>query len=331
MATPVKDYPFIRQIRSPITADQLRPLDARCRVVQFDEPLSDQDFQKLSRFMEVYPSVTLRIYGHYGLKPNLSFLNWFPFLRSFQVDVFNLEDWDGLSYLPSSLEYLGFGRTKRRLSLKPIARFENLQDLFLEGHHKDIEVLAGLQRLRYLTLRSISLPNLQLLRGHSQLWSLALKLGGTKDLTLLPDLASLRYLELWMVRGLSNLDMIGNLNDLRYLCLQDLKHIARLPSFSKSSALRRCHIESLKGLSDLTPISEAPNLEELVIVRMNHLRLENFTPFKGHRALRAATIGLGSMKRNAEVSALLGLPPVRNEKPVREYVEGEVGIEEQEA
>jgi hypothetical protein len=323
MSGGLKDYPFIRQIRSPITAEQLRPLDRRCQVVQFDEPLSDNDFQNLSRFMEAYPSITLRIFGHYGLKPDLSFLKWFPFVRSFQADVFELNDWEGLSYLPSTLEYLGLGQTKRRLSLKPISRFENLNDLYLEGHHKDIEVLEGVRSLRYLTLRSISLPNLQLLQNHANLLSLALKLGGTRDLALLPHLANLRYLEIWMVRELNDLDIIADLKSLRYLFLQDLKNVTRLSSFRTMDALRRCHVENLKGLSDLTPISEAPNLEEMVIVSMNHLRADDFRPFKGHPTLRAATIGLGSMRRNSEASACLGLPPAGNVMSIREYVEGE--------
>jgi hypothetical protein len=131
-----------------------------------------------------------------------------------------------------------------------------------------------------------------------------------------------------MIRGLNDLDMIGNLKNLRYLFLQDLKNVTRLPSFRTMDSLRRCHVENLKGLSDLTPISEAPNLGEMVIVGMNHLRADDFRSFKGHPTLRAATIGLGSIRRNSEVSAYLGLPPVRNIKPIREYVEWEDGSEE---
>src|SRR5574341_920538 len=86
----MQDYPFIRELRSPITADQLRPLDPRCQVVQFNAPLTDVDFIKMARFLEAYPSTPLRIYGHYGHSPDLAFLRYFPFLKGFQADVFEL-------------------------------------------------------------------------------------------------------------------------------------------------------------------------------------------------------------------------------------------------
>jgi hypothetical protein len=55
------DYPFIRTVKSPITEQQLRPLDPKCRVVQFDSPLTEGDFIKLSRFLQAYPEVPLRM------------------------------------------------------------------------------------------------------------------------------------------------------------------------------------------------------------------------------------------------------------------------------
>lgn len=57
------DYPFLRAIQSPVTRDQLRPLDARCRTVQFSDPLSESDHEKLADFLRDYPAISLRIYG----------------------------------------------------------------------------------------------------------------------------------------------------------------------------------------------------------------------------------------------------------------------------
>ena len=39
----VNSYPFIREIKSPVTKDQLIPLDEKCRVIQFSSPLTDTD------------------------------------------------------------------------------------------------------------------------------------------------------------------------------------------------------------------------------------------------------------------------------------------------
>ena len=66
--------------------------------------------------------------------------------------------------------------------------------------------------------------------------------------------------------------------------------------------------DSMKGLKDLSPVAEAPVLEELFVVASNQFRPEDFKPFIGHAHLKAATIGLGSTRKNEEAQKLLGLP-----------------------
>jgi hypothetical protein len=73
------------------------------------------------------------------------------------------------------------------------------------GQSKNLDVVSGLTLLEELTLRSITLPDLSLLLPLPRLLSLELKLGGAKDLSLLPRIGQLRYLELWLVKGLSDL------------------------------------------------------------------------------------------------------------------------------
>lgn len=315
------DYPFIREVKSPVDDFQLRPLDPRCQVVQFSAPLTDHDFSKLASFLIGYPNVPLRIYGHYQGASDFGFLKYFPFLKGFQGDVFEIQSWDGLECLSGSLEFLALGATRRRFSLSLISRFTGLTDLFLDGHKKDISVLGGFTELVYLTLQSVSLPDLSLLEPLSNLRSLALKLGGTNQLALLPSLTQLRYLELWMIRALSDLSAIGRLGELRYLFLQDLKNVTSLPSFSGLHKLHRVHIENLKGLSDLRPIAEAPCLEELVLAQMSHVKLEDLRCFCSHPTLSKASIGLGSQRRNIAAATLLGLPSVTDIKPICRYVE----------
>jgi hypothetical protein len=317
----VLDYSFIRDVKSPITEDQLRPLDPRCQVVQFSTPLTDGDCVRLAEFLRGYPGVPLRIYGHYRGAPDLTFLRHFPFLKGFQADVFDIASWEGLRFLPDSLEFLALGATRRRFSLKQVERFTHLTDLSLDGHGKDLAVLRGFTRLVYLTLRSISMPDLSLLQPLGGLRSLALKLGGTSQLGMLAGLARLRYLELWMVRGLSDLAAVAQLPELRYLFLQDLKAVRSLPSFRPLRELRRVHIENLKGLSDLAPIAEAPGLEELLVINMRHLPVERFACFREHPTLKAVAVGLGSQRRNAEAASLLGREAVTGVTPIRAYVE----------
>jgi hypothetical protein len=86
-------------------------------------------------------------------------------------------------------------------------------------------VISGLGELRSVTLRSITLPDLSLLAVLPKLRALDLKLGGTKNLALLPELQGLEYLELWMVKGLSDLAPIRNASSLRQLAVVDMAHL----------------------------------------------------------------------------------------------------------
>lgn len=183
--------PVIREVESPLTEEMLRPLDPRCEVVQFGHPLSDADFQTLADWLRDYPAVTLRAFAD-GTGAELDFLRFFPTLRAFHADFSyrTLVSLDGLNHLPADLTYLGLGQTKKRLSLAPLARFTELQRLYLEGQSKDIEVIGHLRTITSLTLRSITLPNLSLLVPLTRLRALDLKLGGTRDLALLPEVGS---------------------------------------------------------------------------------------------------------------------------------------------
>lgn len=308
--TTSNDYPFLREVKSPITDEQLSPLDLRCQRVQFASPLTQADHIKLAKFLAAYPRIPLRIYGHYSTPPpDLSFLRHYPFLSGFQVDVFLLESTEGIECLPDSLEYFGFGQTKSKsISLNFLRRFSRLKHLHLESHTKNIDAISTLSNLEQLTLRSITLPDLTLLLPLRHLWSLEIKLGGTKDLRLLPELGSLKYLELLMIKGLQDLSVIAEITTLQNLFLQLLKNVTALPSFRNLSHLRRVTLDTMKGLSDLSPIADAPSLEEMFVVAANQLKPDDFKPFIGHPSVKAATIGLGSIRKNEQVNALLGLP-----------------------
>jgi len=302
-------FPQIRALRSPLRRGMLKPLKDRIKVVQFSEPLSDRELKRVARFMESYPDVRLRMYGH-GNRSDLEWLRYFPGHQNFMVDAHDLESLDGLRHLPETLSQLAIGQTKQRLSLLVLERFPELKTLYLEGHTKDIEVLSQLRRLEDLTLRSITLPDLSVLLPLERLWSLDLKLGGTTNLDLLPHIGSLKYLELWMIRGFDDLSPVSGLTNLRFLFLQALRRVTALPDLSDCTRLRRIHLETMKGLSDLSPLAHAPALEQLLLVDMVHLRQEHLEPLRNHPSLQSIGIGLGSVKRNQAAQEMLGLPDV---------------------
>ena len=299
---------------TPLTPPMLRPSPTGRGVVQFNRLLTDAEFALLANWLRAYPEMTLRAYGSYDRSiRDLEFLRFFPFLRRFAADALydSLTSLDGLRHLPPDLEGLGIGVTRHPLDLAMIERFGALRTLFLEGQTRNIEVVSRLEALEDLTLRSITLPDLSLLLPLRRLVSLDLKLGGTKDLGLLPRVGRLRYLELWLIKGLSDVSAIAELPELRYLFLQALRRVEALPHLRSAMSLRRIHLETMKGLRDLRPLATAPALEELELVDMSQLQVHDLRPLIGLPNLRAASLGLGSVRRNEAAASLLGLPPVK--------------------
>ena len=298
----------MRQVRSPLTSDMLAAPRTGRDVVQFNTPLTDQDFRRLGEWLVRFPEMRLRAYGQIN---DLEFLRHFPSLRRFAYDpTYAGESLDGLGYLGDGLEDLSVGRTKVKLDLSLLERFRGLKSLHLDGQTKHIEVLSLLINLQELSLRSITLPNLSPLDRLTRLVSLKIKLGGTKDISLLPQIGQLRYLEFWRVRGLSDVEAVGHLPSLRYLFLQTLSNVRALPDLRGDGSLRRVHLETMKGLRDLRPLATATGLEEISLVDMAHLRTEDLRPLVGLPRLRRITIGLGSLRRNTEAQTLFGLPDV---------------------
>jgi|SRR5215213_5305777 len=290
----------------------LAPLSAECELVQFDSLPDWRVLTRLGELLEDRPDVALRAYGGYdGTIADLEFLRHFPRLKRFHADALRYRDFtgiDGLRFLPDDLVELHLGDVGRRFSLQPIGRFTSLQTLHLEGKWKDVDVIRGLTELEELELCSITLPDLSILTALPRLRRFALRLGGTRDLGLLPSVAELAYLELWMIRGLDDISPIGELQNLQYLFLQDLSRVDRLPDMTRMTALRRVRLENLRSLTDLRPLLTAPALEALVVWSPRHLGPEHFACLKDHPTLTHARIALGSMKRNQAVSELLPLP-----------------------
>ena len=292
----------------PVTPDQLNePPGPHLRLV-FRYALSKADMDRVVEYAAQFATVDVCL-GHYGEIRDLAFLRRLPPIERFDLFDFEFDAFDQFEHLPEDLGELRLDQTKSsRLSLRLLRRFRRLHTLVLEGHKKDIDAIADVASLRDLTLRSITLPDLSLLKPLAGLESLDLKLGGTRDLRPVAEIGRLRYLEVWQAKGLADLDPIAAMPYLQRLHLESLVQVRALPSFANLTKLRRVAILSLGNLHDLAPVAAAPALEDLHVGGMSHLQPEALTPFRGHPTLRAAHVGLGSQRKNAAVEALLPLP-----------------------
>jgi hypothetical protein len=275
------------------------------------------------------PDVELRLYGGvYDSLCDLSFVHRVRNVRRFSADclmrvegiehlgflqnleelsigIYGLESFDFLDLLTPRIRCLSLGATKsKKPRLDALSRFHSLRELHLEGQQGAIEVLSRLPELEKVTLRSISTANLDYICELPRLWWLDIKLGGIRDFSAIESKRSIKYLELWQIRGLSDLGFISSLTGLQFLFLQSLRNVRDIPDLSKLTRLRRLHLENLKGLRDVSAIAKARALEEFSHVSAQNIAPEQYEPLMRMPTLRSVRVGFGSQKKNEAFAAL---------------------------
>ncbi|WP_419698166.1 hypothetical protein [Mucilaginibacter sp. NFX135] len=292
-------------------------------VIQFSSPLAEQEIDTLEEFVfSKRPDIALRVYAHYTGECDLSFLKRLPSLRKFLADclgnakgieavtelknletlgvgIFELNNFDFLNEINPNLKQLYLHQTRsKKPSIDAIARFVQLEELYLEAQSKGIESISSLSRLQKITLRSISTANINYLSSLEQLWSVDVKLGGIKDFDALKLLPNLKYLELWQVRELSDISFISDLTSLQNLFMQSLPNVKEFPNLDKAHKLRRIYLENLKGLKKLNALKTAPSLTEFIYVMAQNQEPENLLPVLENKEVKSVFCMFGSEKKN---------------------------------
>jgi hypothetical protein len=141
------------------------------------------------------------------------------------------------------------------------------------------------------------------------LWSsptlgLDIKLGGIRDFSSIYGNQSVKYLELWQIRGLSDLRFISSLTGLQYLYLQALRSVIDIPDLSSLTELRRLDLQNMKGLVDVSAILQAPALREFNHVSAQNICPEHYNGLLNMPTLQCVHIGLGSQRKNERFQEL---------------------------
>lgn len=226
-------------------------------------------------------------------------------LKSLEIGVFELKDFQFLESVPKTLTSLGLGATRSKApSLNLLNRFQSLQKLYLDGHHKCIEVLCELTNLTDLTLRSVTTRDLSYLRPLHGLRSLDIKLGGIRDFSGIEEKQSIQYLEMWQIRDLKDVEILSSLVGLQNLFLQSLPNITTFPSLSRLSKLRRISIENMRGLADFSSLEFAPVIEEFALIDGRKQTPNQLLPVLKNPRLKAILAGFGSDRKNNEFREL---------------------------
>jgi hypothetical protein len=184
---------------------------------------------------------------------------------------------------------------KRNLDLSPLQNARELETLFLNGFTKNIGVLAGLPKLKQLSLGGIAkTQSLRFVSDMSGLRSLTLVLGGRQSIDEIahPGLEELNVLR---VRGLEGLGSLARFPRLRELVVEDQIKIRSI-NVSESN-LRKLILMNCKNLKEIQGLG---NLGELIEFRTSQTRLDLDALLEGEwpPSLQVLALYSGSQKWN---------------------------------
>ncbi len=300
--------PF-REISDPVTKKMFARLPRKLDRVQVVMPVSERTLKRTAELMKSRPTLPLRFYSGSSGKSDLGFLKHFPNHLSVMIDLVFLTSFGGLELLTEKLRLLAIGGTiKKTHSLQSLARFSDLKQLYLETHCRDIDVIGGLNRLEGLSLRSITLPNLDILLKLPKIQSFALRLGGTRKVDALASLERLKSLEIWRVNGLKDVSVIENTVLLKRLFLQHLPNVKSIPPLDNHKSLQSLTLIGMKSVRDLGFLRDACALKTLEISDAPSIPLNQLKVIRELPALRSLVLHMGSLSRSRAAADLLNMP-----------------------
>lgn len=289
----------IREISLPITEQQLLPLEDECGALLFTEELSIADHKVLAKLLSTRPDVKLRILPFHKPFENLDFLQFYPFLKRVEIKAYHLQNINGLRYL-KHLEEIVLGETKfSNHPLDFLIEINSLESITIEKQKNVTKILPKLKSIKKLSLRSITLNDLDFLKLMPDVWSIEIKLGSCKDVSGLGYAKNLKYLYLWQVRGLENLEVLGRLSSLQFLSLSSMPKIHKLPQLNNLAMLRRVTFESMKGIKSFSPIAAAPQLEDFIFISAIQCSPDDFNDLINHPKIKFLAVGFGTNLKNS--------------------------------
>lgn len=297
--------------------------------VQFSDPgYAPELLHKINRLCIAFGTqLEIRFYGHYGRAFDASVLTHIPDVRwlsidcldeivneqhlqqlqhveqlSFGVHRFNKPTFLGGLQLERMREFRLAGNAANNFDLAPLAAGHVLNELFVQGHTKNIDVLVALPKLSRLTLSGMpKRQSLSFVGGIRNLQSLKLLLGGR---TSIDEIAHERLEELkiiW-VRGLESIGDLSRFPTLRRLYVENQ---LRVRTISLAGAdLRELSVHNCANLTSIEGIEAQPHLEHFRTSRTK-LDLDALRDLAWPATMKIVALYSGSEKWNAHARAVL--------------------------
>lgn len=274
-----------------VTRDQIAEVisSGRTPVVQFDRPPDEATMARVNDYcIEFGPELQVRFYGFGWLEFDSSLLRSLPDVANLSIDTVramsDISMIAGLSRLtrlrfgvhehPDGrfLEQLDLGRfthlslaenQRRNFDLSILSAASRLEQLFIRGHWRGVEAIAGLPLLSDVSLSGFpKRHDLAFLNGLASLRSLLLILGSRASIAEFahPRLQTLRIV--W-VRQLEELGPLHRFAQLSDLALEDQRKITRLDV--SGLRLRRLMVANCKTLTSIIGLDNSAGLEQLSV------------------------------------------------------------------
>lgn len=299
-------------------------------VIQFARPNAypPQVLRQLNSLCRQWSdSLEIRFYGHYGASFDAATLRYLPDVANLSVDcLMSIHNEDEIAQLlrlthlrfgvfefdhPAFLGTLGLERIKtlslsenrkRNFDLSPLAACKSLEALYVEGHWKGIEDIAGLPCLKRVTLRAFAKTrSVAFLGKANHLSHLALVLGGREDITELAS-QSLQTLQILRVKGLHSFGDLSRFPTLRHLRIEDQLQLKRLDL--TGAHLERLTLSNCKNLATIVGLGDQDQMREFVASRVA-LNLDELKELTWPKTMEVVGLYSGSNKWNESTAQLL--------------------------
>jgi len=177
-------------------------------------------------------------------------------------------------------------------SLSFLENFKHLESLSIYNISKDISIITELKNLKQLALCGLTLNNLDFLKSLPNLEYLWIQGSKLKNFNSLKGLKQIKAIKLFRIQKLDNIDFISNMTSLQYINIDNCSNLIEFPDTSKLINLRRVLIDTTKRLKDISQISNAPMIEDLIVIKAKELPIDCFDSFTGHKTLKKILIGI---------------------------------------
>jgi hypothetical protein len=265
--------------------------------LQFSKPCYSETMLKdIDTLCQEYgPRIQVRFYGFYGRDadafdasvvehlPNVSCLAVDCLLRANNVEalsrlrhlkklslgIYYLDDPNILGKLNlASLEKLTVGDNhKKNIDLSPLSQYQQLQELYISGHTKGIDVVRELPSLRTLTLGSIpKKQSLAFVSDIPMLRRLRIILAGRDNINEVRH-PKLEKLEIIRVRGFNSCAFLPNFPALSQLQIEDQIKLEEIVFDESNVSLANVWIYNCKTLKRIDGLEKLIHLAHLRISR----------------------------------------------------------------